>query len=43
MSATVKTMNEYVDLEKFQPYREHKNNDTNIHLDERLPCLALSF
>ena len=25
MSATVKTMNEYVDLEKFQPYREHKN------------------
>ena len=28
---------------KFQSYRERKNNDTDIHLDECLPCLALSF
>lgn len=28
---------------KLQSYCEHKNNDTNIHLDECLPCLTLSF
>ena len=28
---------------KFQSYRECKNNDTNIHLDECSPCLAYHF